>query len=191
MWCEWSTVRPCPYPLRRNRRQRGRIEELRSGALRVSVYAGTEPLTGRRHYLRVTIPASSRAEDEAQKALRRLANQVDERRNPRTSATVNQLLDGDFELAELEESTLVNYRNLVTKHIRPLIGTMKVEALDGTCSTLSTPTSGAAGTTATGGRASTTARTARTSAISAASLTSAARCQTGASATSTSSSAAR
>ncbi|HEY6424223.1 MAG TPA: hypothetical protein VIY28_13425, partial [Pseudonocardiaceae bacterium] len=53
----------------------------------------TDPLTGRRHYLRETIPASTRAEDEAQKALRRLANQVDERRNPRTSATVNQLLD--------------------------------------------------------------------------------------------------
>jgi integrase len=98
--------------VRRNRRQRGRIEELPSGALRVSVYAGTDPLTGQRHYLRETIPVSPRAEDEAQKALRRMANQVDERRNPRTSATVNQLLDRHFELAELEKNTLINYRNL-------------------------------------------------------------------------------
>jgi integrase len=63
--------------------------------------------------------------------MRRLANQVDERRNPRTSATVNQLLDRHFELAELEENTLTNYRNLAAKHIRPLIGTTKVGALDG------------------------------------------------------------
>ncbi|HEX6402428.1 MAG TPA: tyrosine-type recombinase/integrase [Pseudonocardiaceae bacterium] len=116
---------------RRNRRQRGGIEELPSGGLRVYVYAGTDPLTGRRHYLRESIPAGPHAQAEADKAMRRLATEVDERRNPRTSATVDQLLDRHFELAELEENTLTNYRNLAAKHIRPLIGTMKVGALDG------------------------------------------------------------
>jgi len=116
---------------RRSRRQRGSIQELPSGALRVSVYAGTDPLTGRRHYLRESIPAGPSAQAEADKAMRRLATEVDERRNPRTSATVNQLLDRHFELAELEENTLTNYRNLATKHIWPLIGTTKVGALDG------------------------------------------------------------
>jgi integrase len=116
---------------RPTRRQRGSIQELPSGALRVSVYAGTDPLTGRRHYLRETIPAGPSAQAEADKAMRRLATEVDERHNPRTSATVNQLLDRHFELAELEENTLTNYRNLAAKHIRPLIGTMKVGALDG------------------------------------------------------------
>ena len=100
-------------------------------ALRVSVYAGIDPLTGRRHYLRESIPAGPSAHAEAQKAMRRLANQVDERRNPRTNATVDQLLDRHFELAELEENTLTNYRSLAEKHIRPLIGTVKVGALDG------------------------------------------------------------
>jgi integrase len=47
--------------------------------------------------------------------MRRLANQVDERRNPRTNATVDQLLDRHFELAELEENTLTNYRSLTEK----------------------------------------------------------------------------
>ncbi|MDQ2789903.1 MAG: hypothetical protein M3Y73_09400 [Actinomycetota bacterium] len=42
---------------RRNGRQRGSVEELASGALRVAVYAGSDPLTGRRHYLRAVIPA--------------------------------------------------------------------------------------------------------------------------------------
>ena len=74
---------------RRNRRQRGSIEELPSGALRVSVYAGTDPLTGRRHYLKESIPAGPSAHAEAQKAMRRLATDIDERRNPRTNATVN------------------------------------------------------------------------------------------------------
>jgi integrase len=115
----------------RNKRQRGSIEELPSGALRVSVYAGTDPLTGGRHYLREPIPAGPRAADEARKAMRRMATEVDERRNPRTNATVNQLLDRHCELAELERNTLANYRGLSEKHIRPLIGTVKVGALDG------------------------------------------------------------
>ncbi|MGB6161298.1 MAG: tyrosine-type recombinase/integrase [Pseudonocardiaceae bacterium] len=117
--------------VRRTRRQRGSIEELSSGALRVSVYAGTDPLTGQRHYLRESIPAGPSAHVEAQKALHRLANQVDERRNPRTNATVDQLLDRHFEIAELEVNTLANYRSLAEKHIRPLIGSVKVGALDG------------------------------------------------------------
>lgn len=67
MWCEWSYSASMSAPsARRNRRQRGRIEELRSGALRVSVYAGTDPLTGRRHYLRETIPAGSVALTECE-----------------------------------------------------------------------------------------------------------------------------
>ncbi len=104
--------------IRRAKRQRGSIEELPSGALRVSVYAGTDPLTGRRHYLREHIGAGPTAHTEAQKAMRRLANQVGERRNPRTNATVDQLLDRHFELAELEVNTLANYRSLADNHIR-------------------------------------------------------------------------
>ena len=62
--------------------------------------------------------------------MRRLATEVDERRNPRTNATVDQLLDRHFELAELEANTLANYRSLAEKHIRPLIGSVKGGALD-------------------------------------------------------------
>jgi integrase len=49
--------------------------------------------------------AGPSAHTEAQKAMRRLATAVDERRNPRTNATVGQLLDRHFELAELEVNT--------------------------------------------------------------------------------------
>ena len=74
------------------KRPRGTIEELPSGALRVKVYAGFDPVTKRRHYLRETVPAGPKAEREAEKVLTRLLNQVDERRHPRTNASVNQLL---------------------------------------------------------------------------------------------------
>jgi hypothetical protein len=82
----------------------GSVQGLPSGALRVSVCSETDPLTGRRHYLREHIPAGPIAHAEAQKAMRRLANQVDERRNPRTNATVDQLLDRHFKLASLKRT---------------------------------------------------------------------------------------
>lgn len=115
---------------RRLRRPRGNIEELPSGALRVSVYAGIDPLSGRRHYLRETVPAGPAASATAEKVRRRLANQVDERRNPRTSATVDQLLDRHFEMLDIERDTVENYRRLARLHIRPPIGGQKVGALD-------------------------------------------------------------
>jgi integrase len=63
--------------------------------------------------------------------MRRVANQVDERRHPRTAATVDQLLDRHFELVTLERSTLATYQGYVAdKHIRPLIGRVQVGALD-------------------------------------------------------------
>ncbi|WP_262419173.1 hypothetical protein [Micromonospora chalcea] len=72
----------------RTKRQRGEIETLPSGSLRVKVYAGIDPISGKRHYLTEVIPAGRTA---AEKARTRLLAQVDERRNPRTRATLDQL----------------------------------------------------------------------------------------------------
>jgi integrase len=87
-------------------------------------------LTGRDHYLRGTVPAGPRADREAKKVRTRLLAEVDERRNPRTNATVGQLLDRHLEMAELDQSTLDTYRGYVKKHIRPLLGSKKVGQLD-------------------------------------------------------------
>jgi len=43
------------------KRTRGGIETLPSGSLRVRVCAGTDPLSGKRHYLTETIPAGPKA----------------------------------------------------------------------------------------------------------------------------------
>jgi integrase len=62
----------------------------------VTVYAGIDQLTGKPMQLRETIPARStlrETEREAERVRTRLLNQVDERRGPRTEATVNDFLD--------------------------------------------------------------------------------------------------
>lgn len=115
---------------RRRKRPKGAVEELPSGALRVKVYAGLDPLTKKRHYLRETVPAGPRAEAAAEKALRRLLHQVDEQRNPRTNATLDQLLDRHLDLLDLEETTQRTYRGYVEHHIRPLVGKVRVGAFD-------------------------------------------------------------
>lgn len=104
---------------------------LPSGALRVKVYAGDDPLTGRRHFLRETIPAGPTAAREAEKARTRLLNQVDEQRNPRTRATVNQLMDRYLELLDVEVTTRTSYKGYINNHIRPLLGKLSVGKLTG------------------------------------------------------------
>jgi integrase len=59
----------------------------------VSVYAGIDPVLKKRHYLVEKVPAGPSAVRDAERVRTRLLNQVDERRNPRTKATMNQLLD--------------------------------------------------------------------------------------------------
>jgi integrase len=94
------------------------------------VYAGVDPLTKRRHNLTEIIPAGPNAALEAEKARTRLLNQVDERRNPRTRATLNQLLDRWLEVLDVEPSTRRGYVLKIDKHIRPLLGGVQVGRVD-------------------------------------------------------------
>jgi integrase/DNA-binding transcriptional regulator YhcF (GntR family) len=112
-------------------RQRGEIEVLKSGALRVKVYAGEDPLTGRRHFLRETIPPGPNAGREAEKARARMLNQVDEGRNPRTKATVNQLMDRYLDVLDVDVTTRKSYEGYIRNHIRPLLGKLPVAKLTG------------------------------------------------------------
>jgi site-specific recombinase XerC len=114
-----------------SKRQRGEIEKLPSGSLRVRVYAGLDALSGKRNYLVETVPAGPKAAAEAEKVRRRLVHQVDERRNPRTKATVNQLMDRYLELLDVEETTLDRYEQTIRVHIRPLLGHLPLAKLDG------------------------------------------------------------
>jgi integrase len=114
----------------RKKRQPGSVDELPSGAFRVRVYAGIDPVTKRRNDLTETIPAGPDAEKLAEQMRISLLNQVYEKRNPRTKATVNQLLDRYLAEADLEFNTLDVYRGYADKHIRPFLGQEKVGSLD-------------------------------------------------------------
>jgi integrase len=90
-----------------------------------------DPVTGRRHDLVEVIPAGPRAAALVEEARTRLLSQVDEKRQPRTNATVNQLLERHFEMGTWERSTRATSVGYADKHIRPpLIGGAQVGALD-------------------------------------------------------------
>ena len=112
-------------------RERGEIEILSSGSLRVKVYAGIDPLSGKRHYLTETVPAGPRALAAAKKARTRLIGQVDEQRNPRTRATVDQLLDRYLDVLDVEDTTRARYESVIRLHVRPLLGHLSVAKLTG------------------------------------------------------------
>jgi len=111
-------------------RKRGNVRVLPSGALQVRVSGGKDSITGRRNELVEVIPPGPRAAKEAEAARTRLLNQVDERRHPRTNATVDQLLDRHFEHATLAPATLDTYCGYADNHVRPLIGKEPAGSLD-------------------------------------------------------------
>ena len=100
----------CPHACSRTWCERGEIATLPSGPLRVKVYAGLDALSGRRTYLTETIAASPTAADDAERARTRLQSQVDERRSPRTKATVRAELHRPDRV-----TTLTGWRHPVTR----------------------------------------------------------------------------
>ncbi|MGH3798061.1 MAG: hypothetical protein ACRDSP_24670 [Pseudonocardiaceae bacterium] len=58
-------------------------------------------------------------------------HQVDERRNPRTKARVNQLMDRYLELLDVELTTRKRYEDSIQNHIRPLLGNLPIGKLNG------------------------------------------------------------
>ena len=53
-----------------------------------------------------------------------MLSQVDERRSPRTRATLGQLLDKWLEVLDVDPSTRRGYANNIRKQIRPLLGSL-------------------------------------------------------------------
>jgi integrase len=114
-------------------RKRGRIDTLPSGSMRVRVFAGYDPVTGKRYDLTETVPARPTVREtrrEAEKARTRLLSQIDERRNPRSRVTVNDLIDRWLDVVKLEATTRQGYVGKIEKHLRPTIGRVEVGKLD-------------------------------------------------------------
>jgi hypothetical protein len=115
---------------KRARRPRGGIDRLPSGALRARVYAGIDSLTRRRNYLTEIVRPGPKAEAEAERVRTRLLAQVDEQRNPRTRATVNQLMDRYVDVMDVEFSTRAPYLRYINRYIRPQLGPLQVGRID-------------------------------------------------------------
>jgi integrase len=124
---------------------------LPSGALRVRVYSGMDPIAKRRMYLTEVVPAGPKAGDQAEKVRTRLLHQVDQKRNPRTRATVGQLLDRWLQVLDVDPSTRRGYEGYIRKHIRPVLGSLPLTRLDVERWTPSTRSSADAVSTATAG----------------------------------------
>ncbi len=74
--------------------------------------------------------AGPKAQREAEKVRSRLLHEIAEKRNPRTSATVDQLLTRYLDQFDGAPNTLTNYRGYMRNHVSSLIGKVKVGALD-------------------------------------------------------------
>jgi hypothetical protein len=57
-------------------------------------------------------------------------NQVDEKRNPKTRATVDQLIAKYFEVLDVDTQTMRGYRSKYKNHIKPWIGSQPLTRLD-------------------------------------------------------------
>ena len=108
-------------------RQRGRVEQ-RGDSLRVIVYAGTDPVTGRRSYLRETIKGTDKAaQRRAESAMNKLLAQVDNQRAVESSVSLGYALDEWMRNTELEESTRHTYEGYIRRTIRPALGEEQVK----------------------------------------------------------------
>jgi len=100
----------------------GYIQQLPSGSFRVSVYAGTDPLTGRQIRLRKTCKTERAAHIE----LGKLLEQAAAGRQPETDATVAQLMDRYAEVADWDLSTRKANEVYIRRVIKPALGHLQV-----------------------------------------------------------------
>jgi len=93
------------------------------------VYAGQDPVTKKPFYLTEAVPPGPRQAQEAEKLRTRFLNQVDEGRNPKTRASVGQLIVKYFEVVDVDVQTLRGYRSKYKNHIKPLLETTPLSKL--------------------------------------------------------------
>jgi integrase len=110
-------------------RSRGRIEQ-RGDSLRVVVYAGLDPVTGKRSYLRETIKGTDKAAHrKANSRMGKLIAQADEQRSTESSVPLAQVIDLWLHDAELEDGTRELYRGYLNRNIRPVLGDLPVKKI--------------------------------------------------------------
>lgn len=103
----------------------GHIEKLPGGSYRVHVYAGRDPVTGKKRYLRRTVPTEAKAARE----LANLLADAEAGRAPDVGATLGLALDRYLDVADLGVSTRVTHESYIRRIIRPVLGEVKLRRL--------------------------------------------------------------
>jgi len=108
----------------------------RGGSLQVQVFAGRDPLTGRKRWLSRQVRGQTKAAyREAKKIEAQLLEQLDrgEQRGSRTR-TVGELVERWFEwrkqVRPISPATVANYRGAIDRYITPNLGRAKVHEVD-------------------------------------------------------------
>jgi len=110
-------------------RQRGGVEE-RGDTLRVSVYAGLDPVTGKRVYLRETIKGTDKAAHKrAESVLNRLLTQVDQQRSAQSTVSLGYAIDQWMRANEIEATTRNTYLGYIERTIKPALGSEPINKL--------------------------------------------------------------
>jgi hypothetical protein len=99
------------------------------GSLRVRVYAGKDPITGRQRWLSHNVPAGPTAVEDAEALCRRLLTRIRQQRHPRIDIMLDELLDQHLNLMYAGEHTRRSHRWMVAKHVRPILGRVKITAV--------------------------------------------------------------
>ncbi|GEM_PF-5984292 len=103
----------------------GHVEVLRGGGHRVAVYAGKDPITGKKPYSKETHQAAEAAEA----ARVRMLAQVEADSTPDHAATVEVLLTRWMEVVDHEVSTAYTTAGYVRRTIVPALGDMPLRKL--------------------------------------------------------------
>lgn len=103
-------------------RRRGRIERHGTG-LRAVAYAGIDPVTAKRTYLREKVEGTDKtARKRAERALTKLLAQVDRQRSTTSAVSLNHILDEWLKTTEIEDSTRKTYIGYIERTIKPALG---------------------------------------------------------------------
>lgn len=107
-------------------KRRGHVEKRPNGKYRAIAYAGIDPITRKKRYLKKTVETPRQAEIE----LTKLLSQIDERRHPRSAVTAGEVVDMWLDVAELAIKTRRRYVQLINAYIKPTFGDRPVAELD-------------------------------------------------------------
>jgi integrase/DNA-binding transcriptional regulator YhcF (GntR family) len=94
------------------------------------VYAGVDTLSGRKLYLKKIVPAGPTAWAQAEQVRDEFLRQIEQRRQPKTDATVAQMLERYLAEWDGSASFLDSLQSYVRNHVNPFIGDTKARALD-------------------------------------------------------------